>query len=78
MQSLRIHQKITVECFYGQVTSVSTSLRMIERKETDAVLSFVAKFPQKLVDVLKQHEAELVEESISFDYDYWTSGMLNR
>ncbi|GAA5872446.1 hypothetical protein JCM16303_004520 [Sporobolomyces ruberrimus] len=32
-----------------------------------------SKFPQKLVDVLKQHEAELVQESVSFDYDYWTS-----
>ncbi|GAA6013619.1 hypothetical protein JCM11491_002728 [Sporobolomyces phaffii] len=32
-----------------------------------------SQFPQKLVDVLKQHEAELVEESVSFDYDYWTS-----
>ncbi|GAA5896893.1 tRNA (guanine) methyltransferase [Sporobolomyces salmoneus] len=32
-----------------------------------------ARFPPKLVEVLKQHEAELVEESVSFDYDYWTS-----
>jgi len=42
--------------------------------ETDIVESFSAKFPQKLVEVLEKHEAELVEESISFDYDYWTSG----
>ncbi|GAA5997738.1 hypothetical protein JCM5350_000714 [Sporobolomyces pararoseus] len=32
-----------------------------------------SQFPQKLVDVLEKHEAELVEESVSFEYDYWTS-----
>ncbi|GAA5955353.1 hypothetical protein JCM3765_003289 [Sporobolomyces pararoseus] len=32
-----------------------------------------SKFPQKLVDVLEKHQAELVEESVSFGYDYWTS-----
>ncbi|GAA5844180.1 hypothetical protein JCM5353_005894 [Sporobolomyces roseus] len=35
-----------------------------------------SKFPQKLLDVLEKHEAELVEESISFDYDYWTSDQI--
>ncbi|GAA6060393.1 hypothetical protein JCM10212_004646 [Sporobolomyces blumeae] len=31
------------------------------------------KLPQLLLDILKTHNAELVDESISFDYEYWTS-----
>lgn len=52
-------------------------LIQLRARETDLFESFSAKFPQKLVEVLEKHEAELVEESISFDYDYWTSGELN-
>ncbi|GAA5940882.1 hypothetical protein JCM10213_007994 [Rhodosporidiobolus nylandii] len=32
-----------------------------------------AELPQELLDILTQSEAELVESSVSVDYDYWTS-----
>ncbi|GAA5835987.1 hypothetical protein JCM3766R1_005121 [Sporobolomyces carnicolor] len=32
-----------------------------------------AQFPPQLEEVLERHEAQLVDESVSFEYDYWTS-----
>lgn len=78
MQSPKIPRLTTVGYSYGQETNVSLPCREERELADENFSNFVAQFPQKLVDVLEKHEAELVEESVSFEYDYWTSGTLHR